>query len=238
LVVARGDGGGDFSLPPPFIFFGQRFCCNLCAPRRVLLAAGGCLLEMQLMKIKIQSVKWGAALAALVLAAGLQAANPPAGEIDFGKFSPEGSSEFVEVNINNNLISMVTRLAGKDEPEVAEILKGLKSIRVNVIGLNDKNREDMTERIKAVRSQLDGSGWERVVTVLKDENDVGVYMKLRGDQAVEGVVVTVLDGKKNAVFVNIVGDIQPDKLAVVGERFDIEPLKHLPARDSEGRSKK
>jgi hypothetical protein len=41
----------------------------------------------------------------------------------------------VEVNVNSNLIAMVTSLA-KDEPEVTEVLKGLKSIRVNVLGVN------------------------------------------------------------------------------------------------------
>ena len=46
---------------------------------------------------------------------------------------------------------------------------------------------------------------------------------------VEGICVTVVD-KNQVVLVNVVGNIQPDKLAVVGERFDVEPLKHIPAR--------
>jgi hypothetical protein len=40
-------------------------------------------------------------------------------------------------------------------------------------------------------------------------------------------VVTVIDGKKEAVLVNVVGNIQPEKLATLGERFDIEPLRKL-----------
>ena len=35
----------------------------------------------------------------------------------------------------------------------------------------------------------------------------------------------MLDGKKEAVLVNIVGDLKPEKLAMIGERFNIEPLK-------------
>jgi hypothetical protein len=46
--------------------------------------------------------------------------------------------------------------------------------------------------------------------------------------AVQGVVVTVTDGNKEAVFVNVVGNIQVDKLATIGERFGIDPLKHIP----------
>ena len=170
------------------------------------------------------------ALALLVTLAPLAVygANAPAGFVDFGKFTATGDSgQFVEVNINSNLISMVARMAPKGEPEVAEMLQGLKSIRVNVIGLNDENREDMTSRIKAIRSQLDSDGWERIVTAQEKKQDVGVYLKTRGQEAVEGVVVTVLDGKKQAVLVNVVGDIKPEKLGMLGERFNIDPLKKL-----------
>jgi hypothetical protein len=158
------------------------------------------------------------------------AANQEAGYVDFGKFSPTPGSEFVEVNVNSNLIAMVTNFAKKQEPQVAEVLGGLKSIRVNVMGVNEKNRDEITKRMKSIRSQLDGAGWERLVTVMKDKDDVGVFMKMSGSEAVEGVVVTVLNGDDQAVFVNVVGDIRPDKLATVGERFNIEPLKHLPGK--------
>jgi len=57
-------------------------------------------------------------------------------------------------------------------------------------------------------------------------------MKTRGPEAVEGIVVTVLEDKGHAVFVNLVGDIRPDKLNTVGERFNIEPLKHLPGKST------
>ena len=67
-----------------------------------------------------------------------------------------------------------------------------------------------------------------MVTVLDKADDVGVFIKAKGADVVEGLVVTVLSGNKEAVFVNIVGDIRPDRLATIGERFNIEPLKHLP----------
>lgn len=164
-----------------------------------------------------------------LLAGGLRlvaADAPPTGEVDFGKFTPPGDGkEFVEVNVRNNLITMVARLAEKDEPEVAEVLRGLKAIRVNVVGLNDKNRTEMQERVQKVRADLEAQGWERIVTAQQKEDDVSVYVKTRKDEAVEGVVVTVLDGGGEAVFVNVVGDIKPEKLALLGERFDVEPLK-------------
>jgi len=157
---------------------------------------------------------------------GVCADNPPPGYVDFGKFSPPASgSEFVEVHIKSNLISMVARLVEKSEPDVAELIRGLQLIRVNVIGLDDGNRAEIEKRIKKIRSELDANGWERVVTAQKKDEDVGVYLKLRGSDAVEGLVITVIEGNREAVLINIVGDIKPDKIAVIGERMNIEPLK-------------
>ena len=147
--------------------------------------------------------------------------------VDFGEITPAAGAQFVEVNIQSNLIAMVTRLAKGSEPEIAEILGGLKQVRVNVLGLTDENREQVTKRVESIRASLKEKGWDRIVTAQQDDQDVGVFIKLRGDEAVEGVVVTVLQGNKEAVLVNVVGNLQPEKLAMVGERFDIEPLKKL-----------
>ena len=157
---------------------------------------------------------------------GICADNPSEGYIEFGKFPPpESGGEFVEVHIKSNLISMAARLVEKSEPDVAELIRGLQLIRVNVIGLDDDNRAEMEKRIKKIRSELDGHGWERIVTAQKKDEDVGVYLKTRGSDAVEGVVVTIIEGNREAVLINIVGDIKPDKIAIIGERMDIEPLK-------------
>jgi hypothetical protein len=179
------------------------------------------------MKHSIRSIL-GVGLLAAGLGVSVHAGDTPAGYVDFGKFAPPGGGgEFVEVNIKANLISMVARLAQKAEPAVAEVLRGLQAVRVNVVGLDNANRDDVEKRVKAIRSELDTKGWERIVTAQKQDEDVGVYVKTRGEEAVEGIVVTVLEGKREAVFVNIVGDIKPEKLATLGEKLNIEPLKKV-----------
>ena len=175
-----------------------------------------------------KAIRDAAALAVLSAFAsvGICADNPSAGYIDFGKFSPPASGgEFVEVHIKSNLIAMAARLVEKSEPDVAELIRGLQLIRVNVIGLDDGNRAEIEKRVKKIRGELDAQGWERVVTAQKKDEDVGVYLKTRGADAVEGLVITVIEGNREAVLINIVGDIKPDKIAVIGERMNIEPLK-------------
>jgi Skp family chaperone for outer membrane proteins len=165
-----------------------------------------------------------------LLSASIALANAvEAGYVDFGKLNPTGDQQFVEVNVKSNLIAMVANLTKKSEPEVAEVINGLKQIRVNVLGLNKENREDISKRVTEIREKLDKDGWERVVTAIEKNQDVGVFLKMKDAKVVEGLCVTVVE-KGQAVLVNIVGNIQPEKLAMVGERFNIEPLMHIPAR--------
>ena len=168
----------------------------------------------------------GMSILSLVVSAGVCAESLPPGQVDFGKFSPPGSGgEFVEVNLSSSLISLAARLVEKEEPDVAHLLKDIQLVRVNVIGLNDENRGELEKRTQKIRKELDTKGWERIVTAQKDDQDVGVYLKTRNKDAVQGVVVLVMEGKKQAVFVNIVGDIKPEQLALLGEKLHIDPLK-------------
>ena len=102
-----------------------------------------------------------------------------------------------------------------------------RSIRVNVVGLDNNNRNELAERVKSVRKQLESKGWERVVTAQQRDQDVGVYLKTQGGEAVQGLTVVVLDGAKEAVFVNVVGEIRPEQVSKLAEKFNIEPLKKI-----------
>src|SRR5688572_15960060 len=167
--------------------------------------------------------------AGLLLASSLPTlAAEHAGFVDFGKFSPSTSGrEFVEVHLKSNLISMAARLTEKEEPEVADLLRGLHSVRVNVIGLDDSNRAEVQSRISSIRSDLDEHGWERVVSTQEKNEEISVFVKTQGDQVLEGVVVMVFSGKGEAVLVNVVGNIRPEKIALLGERMNLEPLKKI-----------
>jgi hypothetical protein len=170
----------------------------------------------------------GAGFLPLVLAVKLCGETPPPGQVDFGTFTaPSGGGEFVEVNVTGSLISLATKFVEKDEPDVAQVLKGLQSVRVNVIGLNDENRSEMQTRVQGIRKDLEAKGWERIVKVQEKGQDVGVYLKTQNKDTVQGLVVVVIDSDKQAVFVNVVGDIKPEQLSMLGEKLHIDPLKKL-----------
>jgi len=169
-----------------------------------------------------------------VLAAGVclnVLAGLPPGQVDFGKFTPpDGGGEFVEVQIKSNLLSLAAQLVEKQEPAAAQLVRSVELIHVNVIGITDANRAELVKRVHQIRHDLDTQGWEQNVVVQeKNGEDVGIYTKTRGGEALAGLVVTVIEPKGQVVLVNIVGDIRPEQVAVLGEKLDIKPLKDIGA---------
>jgi hypothetical protein len=181
-------------------------------------------------------------LAIAVLAAGVSfnvLADPP-GQVDFGEFTPPADGgKFVEIQINSNLLSLAAQVIEKQEPDVAKIMRSVELIHVNIIGLTDANRADMEKRVWQIRYDLDAQGWEHNVLVQqKDGRDVGIYTKTRGGEALAGLAITVIEPKNQVVLINIVGDIQPEQVAALGEKLDIKPLKDIGAALKDAAPKK
>lgn len=166
----------------------------------------------------------------LLLVAALVAQEKSPGFVDLGKLPASASAdsgEFVEVSLGRPIFAISAKLFEKSEPDVAGLLRGLHQLQVNVVGMADDNRPGIKEHFRKLRGDLAGKGWERIVSVKDGKDDVAIFLKTRGEEAVEGLVVTVLDGDKEAVFVNIVGNIKPEQVAMLGEKMNIEPLKKL-----------
>lgn len=148
------------------------------------------------------------------------------GEVDFGTFTPsKGGREFVEVHVPTSLISLASKLVEKHEPDVAKLLAGIKQVKVNVIGLDDSNVEEFQQRAARIRTDLCARGWERIVTAQNQGQDVGVYLKMDKDSTIQGISVVVIEGGRQAVFANVVGNVTPEQLITIGDKLNLEPLK-------------
>jgi hypothetical protein len=162
----------------------------------------------------------------MLLIASLLAQEKSAGFVDFGKIPASSSDkEFVEISVGRSLFIISSKLFEKSDPEVAKLLRGLQLVQVNVVGLADDNREPMQEHVRKLRTDLVGKGWERIVAAKDGKDDVAIYLKTKGEEAVEGLAITVLDGDKEAVLINIVGNIKPEQVAMLGEKMGVDPLK-------------
>lgn len=160
------------------------------------------------------------------------AANAESGYIDMGQFASSESGKFVEVNLSPGLLKFVAKIAAAKEPEAAALIGNLRQVRVNVVSLDDKNRASTIEQINTVRRKLANQGWTQIVSVREKEggDNVDIHVKQNADESIDGLVVTVIDRKGEAVFVNIVGNITAEQLGVIAEKFDIDPLRKVHAK--------
>lgn len=164
--------------------------------------------------------------AALLLTSAAVAARP--GYADFGPLVPAEGHEFVEVELDGGLLKLASMFLDKHDPEIGKLVANLERVRVNVVGLDDTNRASTTERVEAVRRALAEQGWKRVVTVKEQQGgDVAVFLQQDAEGVIQGLVVTVIEGSSEAVFVNIVGEVRPEQVAAIGERLDLAPLRQL-----------
>ena len=127
------------------------------------------------MKPLHNSIMLAMGLAASIAYQATAATSP--GRVDFGAFTTPGSgAEYVEINIGTTLISMASQLIEKHEPAVAQLINGLRSIKINVVGIDDENRSELEQRAKDLRQQLNEKGWEQIVMVKKQNQDVAAFI--------------------------------------------------------------
>jgi hypothetical protein len=174
-------------------------------------------------------IRYASASLAFSLAA-LSVHATDAGYVDMGRFKAAEGCQFVEIDLGSPLLKFAARLVAREDQEAAALIRGLKRVRVNVVGYDDATCADTTDRLHRFRTELVGAGWQQIVTARGSgqAEDVVIYVKLAGDETIDGVVVTVLDaGSHEAVFVNVVGSINADQLSALGERLHIAPLADL-----------
>ncbi len=148
------------------------------------------------------------------------------GQIDFADLSSHYGEPKVEINLSASLMKMIGSFANAEDPEVANILQNLRSIKVRVYNLNGE-LEKASATIDRVSSELRGEQWDTLVTVNDNEDNqkVRIFSKST-EEVIDGVVVMVVSPEEEeggeAIFINIVGEIDPDQIGKVAETLDLD----------------
>jgi hypothetical protein len=150
------------------------------------------------------------------------------GYIDFGSFEKlQGAEETVEVFIKGPLLKFVAKASEYNDPELASLLNNLKLIKVNVFSINKFDIKEARDIMKSVSEKIDRNKWELMVRTREPGENVEVYTQFGPDNTLSGLVVMAIQENKEAVFVNIVGKIDPAKLGKLSEKFNIPKLNSL-----------
>ena len=159
------------------------------------------------------------ALMALPVMAQEDALKDYPGYVDFGELSTVFGEPSVQISVGESLLGLVSSLSASEDPEAAELFKRLNGVRVSVFE-TDSMADGAVDLVKDVSSRLVDRGWEAVVTVNSVDEQVRVFMMIN-DSQVEGITVMAIE-ETEAVFVNVIGSINPEELGKVMGNFDIE----------------
>ncbi len=128
----------------------------------------------------------------------------------------------IEVSIKGPLLRFVSKAAEKEDPELSQLLDNLKLIKVDVFPMDKITTSEVESIINRISKELESKNWERMVRVKEAKQRVEIYNQFIGDQLSGLVVMSVSEDE--AVFVNIIGNIDPDQLGKLGNKFGIPKL--------------
>lgn len=112
----------------------------------------------------------------------------------------------------------LARIVMDDDPEVAMILKGLRGVRVYVYELDGGYRPGL---LQPTLAQLHRTGWDKVVAIREDGEDVHVLLKTDAKDRVRGMVVLAADGHE-LTMVNLMGTLRPEMFNAYMEDLSID----------------
>jgi hypothetical protein len=140
------------------------------------------------------------------------------GYVDFGELNSIFGEPTVQISIGESLLGLVSTLSAQEDPEAAELFRKLNGVRVNVFETTGM-AVGAIDLVKDISAKLSTQGWESVVTVNSADEQVRVFMKLNGE-TVDGITVMAVEDTE-AVFVNVIGNINPAELERVMDNFDV-----------------
>jgi Domain of unknown function (DUF4252) len=162
---------------------------------------------------------------ALNLAAQSSDVTKEPGYVDFGDLAKfEQSTGVTEVLLDEDLLSVLADISTDEDPNVMEILAGLKLVKANVFEVNEKNITELEAKVNTIDSKLMNSGWKRIVKTRSDDEMANVYIKQGSNKKIVGLVVTSVENDDEAAFVNIVGTIDLATIGKLGKQFNIPQL--------------
>ena len=141
------------------------------------------------------------------------------GYVDFGDLSATYGEPKITINLGGTMLGFVGMMSSAESPETSELISKLKGIRVQIYSM-DEDASAAKNQFGKTKKGLKSSGWEPIVQINEDDEQVLVYMKMEDDN-MEGMTVMVVDDEE-AVFVNIIGQLNPAELGKVMESFDVD----------------
>lgn len=138
----------------------------------------------------------------------------------------------IEVNLSPPLLALFSESVKGQDDDFAAVLRGLRMVKVRVFELGDSSpRASLRSGARKVISDLGEAGWETVVRVRDESDQVDILVLNEGD-AVGGLVAFFMD-HENAGFVSIDGRFDPGELGRLASKLSLGSLAGLDLESTE-----
>lgn len=139
--------------------------------------------------------------------------------------------DLIEISLDRKLLKLFSGRAMKRlDSEIGAILSDLVAMNA-VIGEISENREEVKAELDSIRKKVERNGWDRFVRIRENGEEYAAYIHINEDdeEIVDGLLVIGFhDHGKELLFVNIAGNIDMERIAMLGERFGVPGLDDLP----------
>lgn len=149
---------------------------------------------------------------------------------EFLDLVPTGSMS-VEINLQGAMLRMIGAFAGDEEPEFASLVAALDGIRVRSGEFEPGQADAIAAQVRAGQGWLDANGWLPMVRVRDEGEEIYVYSREQGGNLVGFTIMAIEEGEATAV--NLIGNVNPDKLERLISGLDLGILDDIELGDLE-----
>jgi hypothetical protein len=140
------------------------------------------------------------------------------GYVDFGVLDSVYGEPRVRINIGATLLKFMAAVS-REDPEAAALMSNLEGVRINVYSTSGQI-EPALEQIARVKEMLRKEAWEPIVQVKESDEEVQIFIKTDAT-GMQGLTVMTVDAEE-AVFINILGEMDPSKLGLVLDQLNAD----------------
>lgn len=143
---------------------------------------------------------------------------PTPGQIDFPSLNRIYGEPRVMINLGGPLMKLISAASAED-PQAAAILGNLEGIKVSVYDIGG-NMDPALTQMQRAKAALEAASWQPIVQVREQGENVQMFAQMSED-SMEGMAIMVVNAEE-AVFINILGAIDPAEVGKVMEHLDVQ----------------
>jgi hypothetical protein len=164
-------------------------------------------------------------LVVMVMDASAQSARQHPGYVDLETMGSLrrviGQEPTIEVNVEGALLRLVAEASRYEDPELATMLRRLEGVFVRGFDIGSASALRAREQASVIGRELEKMGWTTIVSINERDEYVRMFARMQRDEIVGMVVMVVDQAGSEAIFLNIVGDVDPEEIGRIGSKFRV-----------------